>query len=838
MKKMTFVALIAALGCGMCPSALAQQPVDSNSEPLAKASAVVDDSAEGGATDTKSKGLEEVLVTARRTAENMQDVPVAITAFSAADLRRANINSPTDLQGRVPSLVIASTGQARNNESPAIRGQGGQFGSSPGVVIYVGQVALPTDPIANNQGGPGKFFDLGNVQVLKGSQGTLFGRNTTGGALLLEPNKPSEDFYGSVRAGVSNYSGESFEAVLNQPLIEDTLFTRLAVQYVARDGFTKDVVTGKDYDNKNYLASRLGVIWQPTEKMENYFLGYYTDSDDNGSSQVIKQINRKQFNEAVPSGLGPTELALLASLLPDTSPAGFGCAVINVYAPSSDCGQDILDAQEARGNRRVSLSADPTDQIRTGGLINNFAYDLTDNMSFRSITSYSTFWHYYRLDLDGSSMQFVDFDTPPELDSTDLDTFTQELQLQGNAFDWARTYVAGLYYETTEALGNITGSQLMFTESAQFYTMEKTSFAPFVQTTVDLGSFADALSGLSLTAGARYTFDRTKGYATLEAFYKDPGPDGSANRTASYFVEHTGAAKSEALTYTVGLDYKLDTMLLYGKVSRGYKTGGFATIAVSPHLYTFKPEFVTNYEIGEKADFELFDIPMRLNSAIYYTDYTDMQRSIIDSYVEPNSPSPSPQIGQSTINVGKAYVAGFEADLTARVTENFTFMGTYSYGKGEYEEFSLLYGGVSSQKDCSGEDRNRGDILELSCIPFELPEHTYSLTARYHLPIDESLGDVEASLTYAYVGTRWTAQTSIPGDEPGAQLPSAGLLGANLSWNRVFGSKLDLQVFGTNLEDKEYPINNSLQWHLTYFQAYIYSEPRIVGLNLNYHWGE
>src|SRR3546814_16706826 len=114
----------------------------------------------------------------------MQDVPVAVTVLSATDLQREKVTSPQDLQGRVPSLTIQSTGQTRNIESPNIRGQGAQFGASPGVVIYFAEVPMPADAVTNNQGGPGKFFDLGNLQVLKGSQGTLFGRNTTGGGVV------------------------------------------------------------------------------------------------------------------------------------------------------------------------------------------------------------------------------------------------------------------------------------------------------------------------------------------------------------------------------------------------------------------------------------------------------------------------------------------------------------------------------------------------------------------------------------------------------------------------------------------------------------------------------
>jgi iron complex outermembrane receptor protein len=166
----------------------------------------------------RSSAIEEIVVTARRTAENVQDVPIAITAMSSEDLRREQINSPQDLQGRVPSLVVGPNNQMRNTETPTVRGQGSQFGAPPGVVMYMSEVPLVADPIANYQGGPGKFFDLANVQVLKGSQGTLFGRNTTGGAMLLEPQKPTDEVYGSVSVGATSLSGRSYEGVVNTPM--------------------------------------------------------------------------------------------------------------------------------------------------------------------------------------------------------------------------------------------------------------------------------------------------------------------------------------------------------------------------------------------------------------------------------------------------------------------------------------------------------------------------------------------------------------------------------------------------------------------------------------------
>ena len=167
--------------------------------------------------------LEEIVVTARRTEESQQDVPIAVTSMSADILQRESIGTLQDLQGRVPSLVMSTGGQQRNTEMPTLRGQGGTYGGGSGVAQYYAEVPLPADTTESNIGGPGKFFDLADLQILKGSQGTLFGRNTTGGALLLTPNKPSEQFSLKANYETGNYELNGYELVVNVPLMSDSL---------------------------------------------------------------------------------------------------------------------------------------------------------------------------------------------------------------------------------------------------------------------------------------------------------------------------------------------------------------------------------------------------------------------------------------------------------------------------------------------------------------------------------------------------------------------------------------------------------------------------------------
>ncbi len=776
----------------------------------------------------EAQGLETVIVTARRKAENIQDVPVAISAMSDQDLKREQINSPQDLQGRVPSLVVGSDSQMRNTETPTIRGQGAQYGTSPGVVIYFAEVPQPSDPVASNQGGPGKFFDLSTVQVLKGSQGTLFGRNTTGGAMLLEPHKPEKDFSASLEAGGTTYSGYNSEGVLNLPLFDQTLLLRAGAQYYERGGFTHDVASGVDYDNKRYGTARLGITWRPTDLIDNYLLGYYTGSHDNGTGTVIQNINKTGLNQAIPSAIGLGVLSHIAGL-DLTQTTNLGCLLLDIYGPSSNCGQDILDAQQARGPRQVQLSAHPDDILKTGAAVDQFTLRLAEELTLRNIASYSSFRHHYRWDNDGSQAAFNDFVNPGDVDEADLHTYTEELQLQGRAFDGWPAFVVGGYYEYTKSSGTIDGSELFIESVLQQYSETKRSYAPFAQATYDFGGLFDALSGLSLTLGARYTSDST----AAQAFLRETAL-GIYNTVD---LSHPAGSKDSAPTYTAGLDYKFGANLVYGKISRGYKSGGVSIIAVNPAHYTFNPEYVTNYELGQKSDFEIGSTPVRINTAVYYTGYSDLQKGGTDSYSQPDSVNLIPELGEATYNVGKAWLAGFEFEGSIQPFRGFNLVSTYGYTQAQYSQFTLLYSGATEQLDCTGQQKYSGSVLQLSCIPFQTtPHNQFSQSARYLLPLDPSIGDVEASATYTWTDRQYSASTTLPQDEPGSWLPSHGLLNASLSWSRILGSGFDLQLFGTNLTDRLYRISNSNQWHLTYVQSSIFSEPCFAGAQLSYRW--
>jgi iron complex outermembrane receptor protein len=768
--------------------------------------------------------IEEIVVTARRTAENAQTVPVAISAMGAEDLQREQINSVQDLQGRVPSMNISPQGTQRNVETPTIRGQGATYSASPGVVIYFAEVPLPADSVGQGQGGPGKFFDLADVQVLKGSQGTLFGRNTTGGALLLEPRKPDNGFSGLVKVEGTTYSGQNYEGVLNVPLVDDKLLLRAAGKFLDRGGYTHDVVTGKDYDNKHFWTARLGLTWKPTDSINNYFLGYYTSSQDNGTGTVLNAINSAGFNAAILAGIGLSPLPIIP---PQLQP---GCLYFDLQASSTNCGQDIVAAQQARDIRHVQLSADPMDMVRTGAAIDNLGIDLNDKLTLRNIASYSSYKHNFRWDADGSRAPLNDNHNPDGTHTSDLAIYTDELQLQGKALDDRLKFTSGFYLEH----GRPQGAQenyvtAIFNPVYQTFTLKHTSYGPYAQGTYDLGGISDALDTVRLTVGARYTVDRISGNGLVSV----GSPTGTSTTIA------TGALHDAAPTWTVGLDDMLGDTLVYGKVSRGYKAGGFSGIAVNPAHFTFGPEFVTNYEVGQKSDFHLGQTPARVNTAVYYTNYRDMQRTGVDSYVPPNAaPGTMPEFGGATFNVGNAAIAGVELDATVQPATGLSLVAGYSFTYTQYKRYELLSSNLTPAADCTGQVIPRGQMQHLQCIPFAFaPRNQYSVSGRYALPLDPAIGKVEGALTWAWTGGQYTSNTSVPSTEPDAWLSPYGLLNGSLSWGHIYGALFDIQLYGTNLLNKQYRISNSSVWNTLYFQSSIWGEPRIIGLQMSYAWG-
>jgi iron complex outermembrane receptor protein len=731
--------------------------------------------------------LEEIVVTARRREENINSVPVAITALSGDELRRKNIQTAADLQNYVPSLSVSSS-VTRDDFTFAIRGMGPTGGSGPGAVLAGGGggVVAYFAEVPTNAAGPGLFYDLENVQVAKGPQGTLFGKNTTGGVILFVPRKPTNDFEGFIEASGGNYNMKSATAAINVPVVDDRLLVRFAAQVQKRDGFTVDrgpIFPGKDYDNRDYWAARLSVVWRPIESVENYTIFSAFHSNEHGDGFVLSAVN--------PTG------PFAASLLP------------------------ILAQQQAAGVRSTALSDDEIDKRYNYGIINTTRWSISDAAQFKNIFSYQVQKWRNSEDVDGTTLILDDLVAPRTGGwHTQVGTYTEEPQLQGTAFHGNLKWTAGVYYEDGRNIAaqpyevDVAEGNFVILQSNQ--TNSEQSRGAYIQTTYDLGAVSNGLDGLKLTTGYRYTRDNfaygigahspSLGNACLTS-------SGTYPQTDCFFAS-SGSSTGES--WTVGLDYQLTTdTLLYVRSSKGYVPGGFNPSfgftpgGVSTPQFRFAPESAVDVELGLKSEFMVWNIPAQIDADVFHSDFKDIQRLVSETL-------PGGVQSNFTANASKAEIDGFEFQGSIAPVKNLKVAASYSYNRGTYTKI------------------DPAAAPSLVGIPFGyLPANKASVTTTYTLPLDAAIGELGIGASYSYQSKFFDA----PAVQPLDYIAGYGLVNLNLSWNGIMRSAFDASFFISNATDRTYRVGQYSNYVSDGRITSFYGEPRMFGVDLRYRFG-
>jgi iron complex outermembrane receptor protein len=738
-----------------------------------------------GADETKAAadngtGLEELVVTARRREERLQDVPVAVTAMTPQRLKDAQVTTARQLVTLVPGLNV-NTGNQRDYQRFTIRGQGATVGAGEGVTVYFAEAPLPQFVA----GGPGLYYDLENLQVLNGPQGTLFGRNTTGGAVLFTPQKPTNRNEGFIQTGLGNYNNLELTGALNWAAIPDKLAIRVAGEVRQRDGYTKSVQNGSQYDNIDYSSYRATILFTPTESIQNSLLMMYNRSTTGGTGVIVTDVN--------PTGNGART---------------YGAANLNA----------VLAAQGPLGVRLSQSGAQHWWFTKNVSAINTTTVQLPGDLTLKNITSFTRQRVSSGFDIDGTPyplVEYVKHDWSTNSSGQGVsrnDYLTEELQLGGKALDDKLTWVTGGFWQHYYPYGYQAQDIVQFGGRTIGAAYEKgTTDALFGQATLDLGVFTPALDNLKLTAGYRYAWDK-KSYVsdvyTLATGACSGQPTKVAPNCAVLFK-----TSSEAPTYTLGLDYKVTpTTLVYGTVRSGYKAGGFNASADPSFPYaSFGPEKVTDYEIGLKSDFHLGGVPVRTNLAAFHDDYKDVQRN--QSFIIPNS---LPLRFVNLVgNAAGAKIDGFEAQVFARLFDSLDVDVNYSYLDSRYTNFVL-----------NGVDK-KGVALPYS------PKNKVGGSVKYHLPLDPALGDISLNASANYQSTyRWGDE-----DQPGNLLGDYTLVNLGASWNHINGRPVDLEAFVTNVGNKAYKAGSLAYYTATGVSAASYTEPRMYGVRLRYTFG-
>ena len=616
-----------------------------------------------GLATTAKATLEEVVVTARKTAESLQDTPISVTALSGDRLEDMGVSRITKLQNVTPNLVFQNTpaySGAGNNAAVYIRGVGQKDfvpTIDPGVGIYVDEVYL-----GRSAGAVLDMIDIQQVEILRGPQGTLFGKNTIGGAISITTTKPNEELSGKVDIKVGTDERRNIRGVLNVPL-SNTLFARGSFGSLQQDGYVFRPFDGKDLGNQDTLMGRLALRWVPSDTFTADLSFDYFDDENNGPPLLITRVD--EFPEsatAIPGGNFPFINNLFAGFSPDFGgPNPIVCTFPN--APSA-C---FTSANAVTGNN-TNLGTGPNySEMENEAVSLTLTWDL-DAFTAKLIVSYRSLDGEFANDRDGYPQNDGQPAVPglPILvnpvthyfDTFKQDQFSVELQLTGSTIEDRLSWVAGVYAfeEDGENINPVDFTTVSLQSGGYF---DYSSEAVFAQATFDF------TGKLSATAGIRYTKE-DRDYLPDQYIEEMPlgglpfpcfNSDGSTkicalgDRAVPYETVNNSISES---TPMVSISYSFtDDVMLYGTYSEGFKVGGFTQriFPPEPSLPAFGPEFVDSLEAGIKA--ELLDNSLRVNLAVYSADYSDLQILI-------NEPS---RVGPYTTNAGDATIDGFELEI-------------------------------------------------------------------------------------------------------------------------------------------------------------------------------
>jgi iron complex outermembrane receptor protein len=781
--------------------------------------------------------IEEIVVTARKTSESLQSTPVAVTALNEIMLAQAQVTELSDLQRTTPSLSIMSGGTGssalvflsiRGNAQVSPSG-----GTDPAVATYVDGVYL-----ARPTGGNVDMFDVSQAEVLRGPQGTLFGRNTTGGALNIKTNDPTGEFEGYVRGEVGNYDHRKVEAVVNLPIIGDELAARFAVRYNERDGFG-DYRSYSDPDgfffnglnreasdiDKNTYA-RGKIKWEPADLNFDATLGFdWSEFEDRGQRTQVMGFN--------PDGAGGMA-GLIANAL------GFNPSHFIAQQKFGDTYWNVDNSSVNPYPANAKLGT-PGSTNEGNGIYLDVNVELGD-VNLKSITAYREASSSGTVDLDGTPLQLLSFHS-----QWDQNQISQEFQLSGNVnddLDW----ITGLYYfqedskdfsmnrfgggDMLAALGvpntvpmALGGARLSNNDAVH----DNVSYGAFAQANY---SFTEKLRG---TLGFRYTFDKRETKIFSQDPIVQPGittPDCKVlpqDRDDGVTCKRTQDADFEYPAWIVSLDYQAtDDLFLYAKTSGASMAGGwnFRTSA-NP---SFDPEQVKDIELGFKAD--LFDGMVRLNGAFFYMKASDQQRQV--------------NIAEGLIpvtfirNAGQSEAKGAEFELTWLPWEGMTINASLSLLDMEYKKYE------SDELITSGP--NQGQIVRLDRSRENAPhapETTFSIGATQTVPT--ALGELDLHVDYYRVDETWFQDSTVNPYEGEAvqarqreekrwnSIPDYELINAQATL-RTNGGNWELSLWGKNLTDEKHYSSIGNYWDAFGTAVRYVGDPRTFGASVRYNW--
>lgn len=719
--------------------------------------------------------LEELVVTAKKREENLQDVAVSVSAFSADTIRDIGLTNSNDLGRLIPGVEIRAV-SGNEMAKTYIRGVGSvdfNANASPTLGVYLDEVYLFSQFQHTTQ-----IFDLQRIEVLRGPQGTLYGRNVTAGAINYVTAKPQQEFSGYVRGSYGNYNSSNVEFAVTGG-ITDTLAGRIAGVYSYSDGWmesraptaaTPNSIKDDNINGDDTYSLRASLSWTPTDELEVYFNVHGHQSyADAFNYQHIGVVDPNTFVNNCDYRSRSDCIDFFGYLDPDG------------YGEEGDQTEGDFDLIEEADNESL-------------GTVLTINWQL-EGMTLTSVTGYEKY----------KRATFGDSDASPNALShnffgIDTDGWSQELRLTSDT-DGSLDWIVGLYYAEEELTANNTYIFFAPGNTVQYVEQENSAYAIFGNVGYQLND------QIKLTAGLRYTKDKVDDFYHIGTRYVDAAQTTVNAFAPADFDGSTASPDFDDVGWKVGIDYTPnDSWLWYATVTDGYKSGGVGYgFGEEEEVNIFKPEELRAYEVGFKGEF--WDGKARLNFSAYFYDYEN-------AHVFDTAAGPFGEVLRIS-NAPESENYGFEAELITNPIEGLSLFFALSHVKTEFNEFVR----PSTGQDLKGNDN------------VYAPEWKFTGVASYEWPVNLGTeGIMAASINWSWTDEVWHTVEN----NPLLTADEHWIAGARLSFTTQ-DDKFEVALWSRNLTDESYRVT-SFDLHGAGWITAVPNPPRTFGVEAIYNW--
>jgi iron complex outermembrane receptor protein len=726
-----------------------------------------------------AQALEEVVVTAERRETALQDTPISIVALSAETLDRKGVEDLSDVALFTPNLAInGSRGTGNNQPTFSIRGISGGGGatSERGVALYIDGIYVP-----RTSGSVFKMFDIDRIEVLRGPQGTLFGRNSTGGAIRIVTKQPGHEFESYLRATLGNFERRDISGMVNIP-VNDRFALRAQAAYLHEDGYVRR--GSQNLGGSEDKLARLQAAFDVTDNLKITVGGLYSTSESDGSPNVFETFDMSpgiiqgNFADWLSDALQLAGQPRLATV--DDPRIVRGPRTDPDFCLMDDFDPDWDAACEQR-NDNDYYQADAT-----------VAWELSDALSLTSTTGYSSLVHKGLTD-----WPLLGMETRP--DDVESEVFYQELQLNAGLFGGKVDYVTGVNYFSEDS-----GSATVTLNRRGTSTYNGAGGVPGTPPNADAGLFRSAdtdteqnsdslgwfnsltwhaTDKFNVTVGARLAHDKKEYQQTRFPSNGDNWNPAPGTTSTTVNADDTWTE----VDWRGTLDYHFtDDIMVYTTASKAYRAGQYSVTVLAnvpgnlqgdDFIEPIPPEEVINYELGTRATF--FDGRLRLNPTAFFMKWSNRQAARQVSCAAEGQATCPIGFRINIVDSGDVDIYGMELDAWLAVTDNLSFDAAVGITK----------------DDLKDPIANSGPNL----FPAQAsPSFNVGATYGFKFGNQSSLG---FNVNYAYIGKQETHPTA--GTDSSYELPKYSLLGARIRWLSPNGND-SISLFGANLLDETY----------------------------------